>query len=81
MRQFPLRYAYGNAPRRIAAHLDAIRRVNKGDVLVTADFNASLGTCEYAITAFNDLIPGIFSKLAGVMAANGLHGPARRARR
>ncbi|ALA57697.1 [protein-PII] uridylyltransferase [Nitrospira moscoviensis] len=70
--QFPLRYAYGTAPKRIAAQLDVIRRLSPGDVLVSAEFNASLGTCEYAVTTFNDLIPGIFSKLAGVMAANGL---------
>lgn len=70
--QFPLRYAYGTSPRRIAAHLDAIRRLSPRGVLVSSEFNASLGTCEYAIITYNDLIPGIFSKIAGVMAANGL---------
>jgi [protein-PII] uridylyltransferase len=70
--QFPLRYAYGTSPRRIAAHLDGIRRLTSGDVLVSADFNEALSTCEYAIVTFNDVIPGIFSKIAGVMAANGL---------
>ncbi len=72
LRQFPLRYAYGTAPNRIAAHLAVIRRLTAGDVLVDGDFNASLGTCEYAVVTFNDLIPGIFSKIAGVMAASGL---------
>ncbi len=72
LRQFPLRYAYGTSPRRIAAHLDAIRRLSPGEVLVNSEFNKSLGTCEYAIVTFNDVIPGIFSKIAGVMAANGL---------
>jgi len=42
------------------------------EVLVDAEFNEALGTCEYAIVTYNDLIPGIFSKIAGVMAANGL---------
>jgi [protein-PII] uridylyltransferase len=70
--QFPLRYAYGTPPHRIAAHLDAIRRLRARDVIVTSEFNQSLGTCEYAIVTFNDVIPGIFSKIAGVMAANGL---------
>lgn len=72
LRQFPLRYAYGTPPGRIAAHLSAIRRLNRGEVLVDAEFNAALGTCEYAVVTFNDVIPGIFSKIAGVMAASGL---------
>lgn len=72
LRQFPLRYAYGTAPHRIAAYLAAIRRLTPGEVRVESEFNASLGTCEYAVVTFNDLIPGIFSKIAGVMAANGL---------
>jgi [protein-PII] uridylyltransferase len=41
-------------------------------VLVDSDFNDVLGTCEYAVVTFNDVIPGIFTKIAGVMAANGL---------
>lgn len=72
LRQFPLRYAYGTSPRRIASHLLTIRRLSPGDVLVDSDFNEALGTCEYAVVTFNDVIPGIFSKIAGVMAANGL---------
>ncbi len=72
LRQFPLRYAYGTSPRRISSHLSTIKRLSPGDVLVDSDFNEALGTCEYAVVTFNDLIPGIFSKIAGVMAANGL---------
>jgi [protein-PII] uridylyltransferase len=72
LRQFPLRYAYGTAPRRIAAHLAAIRRLEPRQVLVDVEFNAQLGTCEYAVVTHNDLIPGLFSKIAGVMAAGGL---------
>ncbi len=72
LRQFPLRYAYGTSPRRIASHLSTIRRLSPREVLVDSDFNEALGTCEYAVVTFNDVIPGIFSKIAGVMAANGL---------
>ena len=70
--QFPLRYVYGTSPRRIAAHLVAIRRLQAGGVIVDTEFNAQLGTCEYVVVAHNDLIPGLFSKIAGVMAAGGL---------
>ena len=72
LRQFPLRYAYGTSPKRIAAHLAAIRRLTPGEVLVDGDFNASLGTCDYAVVTSNDLVPGLFSRIAGVIAANGL---------
>lgn len=72
LEQFPLRYVYGTSPRRIAAHLGAIRRLGEGGVVVETEFHAPLGTCEYAVMAHNDLIPGLFSKIAGVMAAGGL---------
>ncbi|MEK6804017.1 MAG: [protein-PII] uridylyltransferase [Nitrospirota bacterium] len=72
LEQFPLRYVYGSSPRRIAAHLGAIRRLQPNGVVVETEFNAPLGTCEYAVIAHNDLIPGLFSKIAGVMAAGGL---------
>ncbi len=70
--QFPLRYVYGTSPARIASHLAAIRRLQRGEVLVQDEFNETLGTCEYTVVTFNDLIPGIFSKIAGVMASQGL---------
>ena len=72
LRQFPMRYAYGTTPARIAAHLSAVRRLHVGDVLIESDYNQELDTCEYAVVAHNDLTPGVFSKIAGVLAANGL---------
>lgn len=70
--RFPLRYAYGTPPARIAAHLAAIRRLDAAEVLVNETFNEALGTCEYTVVTFDDLTPGIFSKIAGVMASKGL---------
>jgi [protein-PII] uridylyltransferase len=72
LEQFPLRYVYGTTARRIAAHLAAIRRLQVGGVVVDTEFNVPLGTCEYVVVAHDDLIPGLFSKIAGVMAAGGL---------
>jgi [protein-PII] uridylyltransferase len=72
LRQFPDRYVYGTPSARIAAHLAAIRRLHLGEVQVESDFNVELGTCEYAVITHNDLTPGIFSKIAGVMAGSGL---------
>jgi [protein-PII] uridylyltransferase len=73
LEQFPLRYLYGTAPARIAGHLAAIRGLAARDVLVESAFNEALGTCDYAVITRNDVIPGIFSKIAGVLAAMGLH--------
>jgi len=70
--QFPERYAYGTTSARIAAHLAAVRRLHVGDVLVETEFNGELGTCEYTVVAHNDVTPGIFSKIAGVMAGSGV---------
>jgi len=71
--QFPVRYLYGTPPARIAAHLAAIQQLLPNGVLVEDTFNQALGTCEYTVMTFNDLTRGIFSKIAGVMAAMGLH--------
>jgi len=72
LKQFPERYVYGTAPGRIGAHLAAVRRLHTGEVIVETDFNRELGICEYSVIARNDLTPGIFSKIAGVMAGSGL---------
>jgi len=73
LEQFPVRYLHGTAPDRIAGHLAAIRRLSVRDVKVESAFNETLGTCDYAVITRNDMIPGIFSKISGVLAAMGLH--------
>jgi [protein-PII] uridylyltransferase len=70
--QFPLRYLHGTSPKRIAAHLGAIRRLKTGEVLVEETFNEELGMCEYTVITHDNLTPGIISKIAGTMAAEGL---------
>lgn len=70
--RFPIRYVHATSPRRIAAHLAAIQRLNPGQVLVDSDYHADLGTCEYTVMTWNALTPGIFCKIAGVLAAHGL---------
>jgi [protein-PII] uridylyltransferase len=72
LRQFPLRYLFGTAPARIAAHLGAIKTLPSSQVAVVDCFNRENGTCEYTVITFNNVVPGIFSKIAGVMAAKGL---------
>lgn len=71
--QFPARYLHGTTPDRVAVHLAAIRRLSARDVKVESAFNESLGTCDYAVVTRHDVIPGIVYKIAGVLAAMGLH--------
>jgi [protein-PII] uridylyltransferase len=70
--RFPLRYLHGTPPKRIAAHLRAVGRLKPGDALVEETFNEELGTCEYTVITHDNLTLGIFSKIAGVLAAEGL---------
>jgi len=72
LKQFPERYVYGTGGARIAAHLTAVWRLHRGDVVVETDFNRELGVCEYSVITHDDLTPGIFSKIAGVMAGSAL---------
>lgn len=73
LEQFPARYLHGTAPDRIAVHLEAIRRLTSRDVRVESAFNEPLGTCDYAVITRHDVIPGIVYKIAGALAAMGLH--------
>ncbi len=70
--RFPVRYLHATPPKRIAAYLGAIGRLQAGDVLVEETFNEELGMCEYTVITHDSLTPGIFSKMAGAMAAEGL---------
>ena len=70
--QFPLRYLHGTPPKRIAVHLGAVGRLQVGEVLVEEHFSEELGICEYTVITHDNLTPGIFSKIAGVMTAQGL---------
>lgn len=72
LKLFPERYVHGTVPARIASHLSAVKRLVSGEVVVESGFNPELGTCEYTVITHNDLTPGIFSKIAGVMAGSGL---------
>jgi [protein-PII] uridylyltransferase len=72
LKQFPERYVYGTSATRIAAHLAAVRRLHRGEVVVETDYNRELGVGEYSVITHDDLTPGIFSKIAGVMAGSGL---------
>lgn len=70
--RFPIRYMHATPPRRIAAHLAAIARLGPGEVIVDCEYHPDLATCEYTVITWNTLTAGLFSKIAGVLAAHGL---------
>src|SRR5690349_1269811 len=55
LKQFPERYVYGTNTARIAAHLAAVRKLHRGEVVMDTDFNRELGVCEYSVITHDDL--------------------------
>jgi len=68
---WPDRYLASMPVERIAAHLMQIAKLDNIPVLVDAQCDPSLGTTEYTVYTQEKIIPGIFSKIAGVLAAKG----------
>jgi [protein-PII] uridylyltransferase len=59
-------------PSRTAAHLQWVWRLADARVLVDSEYEAAVRTIEYTIYTRDTLTPGIFSKIAGALAAKGL---------
>ena len=66
------RYLLATPPERIAAHLGQMDRLADQRVIVEGTYHSTSGTSEYTVCTVDDLTPGIFYKIAGVMAAKGL---------
>lgn len=66
------RYLLTTSPHRIVRHLGQIRHLPSERVLVDAEYDPVRFTTEYTVYTFDDLTPGIFSKIAGVLASKGL---------
>ncbi len=69
---FPVRYLFGTAKGRIAAHLSAIQSVSTERPIVESTYNQELKVCEYSLIAVDSTASGIFMKMTGVLAAKGL---------
>ncbi len=59
-------------PSRTAAHLGWVWRLADAKVLVDSEYEAAVRTTEYTIYTRDSLTPGIFSKIAGALAAKDL---------
>jgi [protein-PII] uridylyltransferase len=66
------RYALATPPATIARHLVWLHGLAPGDVRVEVENDAELGTTGYTVLTHDGLTPGLFAKIAGVLAAKGL---------
>jgi [protein-PII] uridylyltransferase len=57
---------------KISDHLKRMGPLQQEKVMVDVEYSPEYRTSEFTVYTFDDLIPGIFSKIAGVMAAKGL---------
>jgi [protein-PII] uridylyltransferase len=73
-RQFdvmPVRYFLVTPPSQIVEHLELVHRLPPDGVLVESRWVADQQTTELTVATFDAIIPGLFSKLAGALAALG----------
>ncbi len=68
----PARYWLTTPPEQVAEHLAGFQQLQPDDVVVTAGPVPDRGTFHYTVFTHDALTPGIFSKVAGVLAAKGL---------
>lgn len=66
------RYLLTTPPDRIVRHLGQIRHLPSERVLVDAEYDPVRFTTEYTVYTSDNLTPGIFSKITGVLASKGL---------
>ena len=69
---WPDHYLAAMPVERIVTHLEWLARLADASVLVDAQHDPALGTTDYTVYTQEKIIPGIFSKIAGVLAAKGL---------
>ncbi|MFO1043962.1 MAG: [protein-PII] uridylyltransferase [Planctomycetaceae bacterium] len=65
----PAHYLLETAPTRIAADMRIIRNRRPDEIHVETDYDAETGTVEYRVIAAEEIAPGCFHKLAGVLSA------------
>lgn len=69
---WPAHYLLTMPVERLAAHLEWVARLAGSSALVDGQYDPALGTTEYTVYTRDSLTPGIFSKIAGVLAAKGM---------
>ena len=70
--EFPNRYLSSTPVRRMCDHLATIRNLRPNEPIVEGYFNGELKICEYSLVTHEEVKPGIFMNVTGVLAAMGL---------
>jgi [protein-PII] uridylyltransferase len=65
----PFSYLRATPPETVAAHLRVLRALAPSSVRVESEYLREAGLTQYAVFLRDDLTPGIFSKISGVLAA------------
>lgn len=68
----PLSYLQTTDPPKIARDMQVLRNMPDPPVKVVAEYQSATNSVEYTIFTSDDLTDGIFSKIAGVLAAGGI---------
>ncbi len=74
----PASYLSAVPPEEVAGHLRMIRDMPQAPVAVASRFLPEPGFVEYTVVTRDDLTPGIFARIAGVLAAEGIEVEAAR---
>lgn len=69
---WPDHYLVAMPVERLVTHLEWLAKLADAPVLVDAQYDQALGTSDYTVYTTDSLTPGIFSKIAGVLAAKGV---------
>jgi [protein-PII] uridylyltransferase len=69
---WPDHYLAAMPVERLVAHLEWLAKLAEAPALVDAQYDQALGTTDYTVYTNDSLTPGIFSKIAGVLAAKGV---------
>jgi [protein-PII] uridylyltransferase len=69
LQAMPVSYLRRTDPERIAAHLEILRKLNPNEVHVNLEYLPATRVTRITVIAHDGLVPGIFSKIAGVLAA------------
>lgn len=65
-------YLLTTAAETILDDLSPLRALNHGDVITAGRYQSETKAVEYKIAAYDDIVPGVFHKLAGALAGRGL---------
>jgi [protein-PII] uridylyltransferase len=66
------RYLLTTPVEKISRHLRRMELLQQEKVMVDVEYSPEYKTSEFTVYTFDELVPGIFSKISGVMAAKGL---------